>query len=271
MSENIKNTKVEAPIDQRETFVSLQKSFTESGSVTEKLHVLYALQEADNELDKLVNLRGALPEEVEQIETEITALKGKVARLEEVISGYEAGIESGKEEIVACDAAIEKYKKQLGNVANSREYDSISKEIENQGLLRDIAEKHIGEARVSIAERKDAIEDISGRIAIREEDLQAKKDELAHIDEATSAQEEALRSKRDQFASQIDERTLSAYNRIRASVRNHLAVVTVYNGNACGGCFNTITPQKLVDVASGRKLVICEHCGRILVNPVAQD
>ena len=174
MSENIKNTKVEAPIDQRETFVSLQKSFTESGSVAEKLHVLYALQEADNELDKLVNLRGALPEEVEQIETEITALKGKVARLEEVISGYEAGIESGKEEIVACDAAIEKYKKQLGNVANSREYDSISKEIENQGLLRDIAEKHIGEARVSIAERKDAIEDISGRIAIREEDLQAK-------------------------------------------------------------------------------------------------
>ena len=116
-----------------------------------------------------------------------------------------------------------------------------------------------------------AIADIASRISIREEDLQAKKDELDNIVESTAAQEEHLRAKREEYASKIDERTLSAYDRIRSSVRNHLAVVTVYNENACGGCFNTITPQRLVDIASGRKLVICEHCGRILVNPLAES
>ena len=100
--------------------------------------------------------------------------------------------------------------------------------------------------------------------------LQAKKEELESIVESTAAQEEQLSAKRAEYTARIDERTLSAYDRIRGSVRNHLAVVTVYNENACGGCFNTITPQRLVDIASGRKLVICEHCGRILVNPLAE-
>ena len=271
MSEIVKNTKVETPIDQRETYVSIQKRFMESGSVAEKLRVLYALQETDNEIGKIVSLRGALPEEVAQIEDEIKALESKSSRLEELIGGYEKSIEENKNQIVQIDADTAKYQQQLGNIANSREFDSINKELENLTLLRQIAEKHIGEARIAIAERKDAIADIASRISIREEDLQAKKDELDNIVESTAAQEEHLRAKREEYASKIDERTLSAYDRIRSSVRNHLAVVTVYNENACGGCFNTITPQRLVDIASGRKLVICEHCGRILVNPLAES
>ena len=266
-----KTKKAATPIDVRETFVSLQKDFAESGiSVAEKLKVLYALQQADNEIDKIQNLRGALPQEVAQIEDELEGLRSKIAHHEEMIAGFEAEIEKNKNEMVELDAETAKYQEQLSNISNSREYDSISKEIENLGLLRDIAEKHIGEARMSIGERKDAIEAIRDRIAIREQDLAAKKEELEGIVASTSDEEKALQEKRDACASKIDERTMSAYNRIRGSVRNHLAVVTVYNGDSCGGCFGAITPQRLVDIASGTKLVICEHCGRILVNPEAE-
>ena len=139
MSEIVKNTKVETPIDQRETFVSLRKSFTESGDVAEKLRVLYALQETDNEIEKIVSLRGALPEEVAQIEDEINALVAKSARLEEMISGYEKSIEENKNQMVEIDADTAKYQQQLTNVANSREFDSINKELENLVLLRQIA------------------------------------------------------------------------------------------------------------------------------------
>ncbi len=264
-----KTKKVNAPIDVRETFVSLQKDFADSSlSVTEKLGLLYKIQQIDVELDKIKALRGALPQEVSQIEDEIASLKSKVAHNEELISGYEQSIEQNKNDIVEIDAQTEKYKQDLQAISNSREYDSIEKEIENQGLLHDIAQKHIGEARVAIAERKDAIAAIQERIEIREQDLAAKKDELDNIVSSTAEQENSLSEKRDSIADKIDARTMSAYNRIRGSVRNHLAVVSVYN-DACGGCFNAITPQRLVDIASGTKLVICENCGRILVNPDA--
>lgn len=260
--------KVEIPIDERETFVSLQKNFADSDlSVQEKLRVLFDLQEADNAIEKMNQLRGELPAEVEALENEIAGLKSKVAYLEDVIAQYNASIDNGKESIVQIDADIDKYQTQLGNVSNSREYDSISKEIENQNLLRQIAEKNIGEAKIAIAEKKDGIEVVNDRISIREEDLEAKKNELDSIIKSTAAEQEQLQAKRDECAAKIDERTMSAYNRIRASVFNKLAVVPVYNGNACGGCFNTITPQRLVDIAGGTKLVICEHCGRILVSP----
>lgn len=266
-----KTKKVNAPIDVRETFVSLQKDFADSSlSVTEKLGLLYKIQQIDVELDKIKALRGALPQEVAQIEDEIASLKSKVAHNEELISGYEQSIEQNKNDIVEIDAQTEKYKQDLQAISNSREYDSIEKEIENQGLLHDIAQKHIGEARVAIAERKDAIAAIQERIEIREPDLAAKKDELDNIVSSTAEQESSLSEKRDSIADKIDARTMSAYNRIRGSVRNHLAVVSVYN-DACGGCFNAITPQRLVDIASGTKLVICENCGRILVNPDALE
>lgn len=264
--------KVETPIDERETFVSLQKSFADGEvSVQEKLKTLYDLQEADNAIEKIVQLRGELPEEVAGLEGEITAMTAKVAQLNALIEEYAKSIENNNETIVELDGQIAKYKSQIENIANSREYDSISKELENQDLLRQIAEKHIGETRVAIAEKRDAIVEIERRIEIRKIDLEAKKEELANIIESTSVEEGKLKAKRDALASKIDARTMSAYDRIRASVRNHLAVVPVYNGDSCGGCFNTITPQRLIDVASGKKLIICEHCGRIIVNPAAEE
>lgn len=267
-----KTKKVEIPIDERETFVSLQKTFADSElSVEQKLKVLYDLQAADNEIEKIKQLRGDLPREVADLEEEIASLNAKIAHNEDLIREYENSIEAGKQQIVELDAEISKYQKQLENIANSREFDSINKELENFGLLRSIAEKHINEARVQIEERKGDIEVLAGRITVREEDLAAKNEELATIVDSTAKEEAELQARRDECAGKIDARTMSAYNRIRASVHNHLAVVAVYKGDSCGGCFSRITPQRLVDIASGKKLVICEHCGRIIVNPSPAD
>ena len=263
-----KTKKIETPIDQRETFVSIQKSFADSDlSVSEKLKTLYILQQADTEIDKILQLRGELPLEVEQLEEEIADLTAKSARIAEHIEEMTKYIAENKLNITECDAQIEKYKGQLDNISNSREYDSLNKEIENQGLLRQIAEKHIGEAKERIFDKKNDLEVVKEKIAVRTEDLAAKKQELATIVEATSKDEEKLRANREACAAKIDARTMSAYDRIRESCNNHLAVVSVFNGDSCGGCFNTIAPQRLIDIASNRKMIICEHCGRILVNP----
>ena len=263
-----KTKKFETPIDQRETFVSIQKSFADSDlSVAEKLKTLYVLQQADTEIDKILQLRGELPVEVENLETEIADLNMKVARISEHIEEMTKYIAENKLSITECDAQIEKYKSQLDNISNSREYDSLNKEIENQGLLRQIAEKHIGEAKERIFEKKNDLEIMKEKIAVRNDDLAAKKQELETIVESTSKEEARLRANRDACAEKIDARTMSAYERIRMSCNNHLAVVSVFNGDSCGGCFNTIAPQRLIDIASNRKMIICEHCGRILVNP----
>ncbi len=268
MASTKKTTKVQAPVDERETFLSLRKSFAENEQDTqEKLRTLYELQEADNEIDRIVQLRGELPDEVASLEDEIGSLKAKCSHLEEIIDGYRQNIEQNNAHIGELDSDVDKYNKQLVNVANSREYDSINKEIENTTLLRAIAEKNIREAREAIEAKKQDIAKISDRILIREDDLQAKKDELAVIVESTAGEEEKLRAGRDACASRIDERTLSAYERIRSSVRNHQAVVGLVNEDSCGGCFSAITPQRIIDINSGKKLVICEHCGRIIVSP----
>ena len=275
MATTKKTAKVATPMDERETFVSLQKNFAESEQSTqEKLKVLYELQEADIAIDELIHLRGELPAEVAILEEELANLHAKSDRIGELINGYNQNIDAANKQIVELDTEIEKYRTQLENISNSREFDSINKELENQGLLRAIAEKNIKESREAIEERKSDRERIADRILIREEDLKAKKDELATIVESTAKEEKALMAKREACAAKIDERTLSAYERIRANAHNHLAVVTLFPknedgtyGDACGGCFHTITPQRIIDIASGKKLVICEHCGRIIVNP----
>ena len=275
MATTKKSTKPVTPVDERETFVSLQKSFAESEQSTqEKLKTLYELQAADVAIDKLVQQRGELPAEVAILEEELAGLHAKSERISQLIDGYNQSIDAANKQIVELDGEIEKYRSQLENISNSREYDSINKELENQGLLRAIAEKNITEARAAIEERKLDQERIGDRIIIREEDLKAKQEELAVIVESTAKEEKALVAKREALAAKIDERTLSAYERIRGNAHNHLAVVTLFPknedgtyGDACGGCFHTITPQRIIDIASGRKLVICEHCGRIIVNP----
>ena len=263
-----KTKKFDTPIDQRETFVSIQKTFADSDlSVAEKLKTLYALQQADTEIDKILQLRGELPMEVENLENEIADLNVKAARIAEQIEEMNRFIAENKINITECDAQIEKYKGQLDNISNSREYDSLNKEIENQGLLRQIAEKHISEAKERIFDKKNDLEVIKEKITVRTEDLKAKKQELATIVEATSKEEEKLNKEREACAAKIDARTMSAYDRIRKSNNNHLAVVSVFNGDSCGGCFNTIAPQRLIDIAANKKMIICEYCGRILVNP----
>ena len=263
-----KTKKIETPIDKRETFVSIQKSFADSDlTVGEKLRTLYALQQADTAIDKILQLRGELPLEVENLENEIADLKAKAARTSDLIDEYNKFIAENKLSITECEDQIQKYKSQLENVANSREYDSLNKEIENVGLLRQIAEKHINETKERIFDKKNELEVVKEKINVRTEDLKAKKEELETIVESTSKEEETLRANRDACAAKIDERTMSAYEHIRHSSNNQLAVVSVFNGDSCGGCFNTIAPQRLIDIASNKKMIICEYCGRILVNP----
>ena len=260
--------KVDAPIDQHETFVSLQKTFADSEmSVSEKLKTLYELQAADSEMDKIIQLRGELPAEVEQLENEIADLKARSAQLSAVIEQLNRNIADAKLSIAEHESTVEKYQRQLETITNSREYDSLNKEIENQELLRQIEEKTIGDTRFEIGNKKAEQDELKDRLAIRQEDLKAKKEELENIVEETAKEEAVLRARREECAAKIDARTMSAYERIRESVHNHLAVVGIYNGDSCGGCFNTITPQRRVEIASNKKLIICEHCGRIIINP----
>ena len=261
-------SKVEAPIDNRETFVSLQKNFADSDMpVEEKLKTLYELQAADSEIDKIIQLRGELPAEVNALEAEIATLKERSAAISAVIDQFNRNIADAKLSIAEHESVIEKYQRQLDTIQNSREYDSLNKEIENQELLRQIDEKTINDSRYEIGAKKAELDEIKDRLTIRNEDLKAKKAELETIVEETAKEEAVLRERRDACAAKIDNRTMSAYERIRASVNNHLAVVGIYNGDSCGGCFNTITPQRRVEIASNRKLIICEHCGRIIINP----
>jgi len=260
--------KVEAPIDNRETFVSLQKSFADSDMpVEEKLKTLYQLQAADSEIDKIIQLRGELPAEVAALEEEIANLKERSAAIAAVVDQFNRNIADAKLSISEHESIIEKYQRQLETISNSREYDSLNKEIENQELLRQIDEKTINDTRYEIGAKKAELDEIKDRLSIRTEDLKAKKEELDTIVEETAKEEAVLRERREACAAKIDARTMSAYERIRASVHNHLAVVGIYNGDSCGGCFNTITPQRRMEIASNRKLIICEHCGRIIINP----
>lgn len=282
-----KTTKVETPVDERETFVSLQKNFASNEEATaKKLKCLFELQTTDNEINKLVQLRGELPKEVEELQADVEALKSKQARVEQNIENNKLIIEKSKKDIEEIEAEIAKYSEMLNaGISNSREYDSLDKEIENLQLLRQIAEKHSNEAKDNIVDRRYELEHIKERIEIREEDLIIKSEELGGIVESTSAEEEALLEKRSELIAKLDDRTISSYERIRKSTHNNLAVVALYPpvrvenakdgkelpthiyGDACGGCFQVVTPQRINDILSGTKLVICEHCGRIIVNP----
>lgn len=275
MATTKKMTTVQTSIDERETFVSLRKSFADNEQdAQQKLKFLYELQRADIEIDKLMQLRGELPDEVAALEQEVAALKARYEREEQVVEGFRTKIEENKKHIVEFEAEIDEYEKQLANISNSREYDSIEKEIENQKLLKAIAEKDIRESYEAIDNCGRELEKISNRMTIREGDLEAKREELSTIVESTADEEKTLLARREACTAKLDERTLSAYNRIRESTHNHLAVVTLFPrnedgtyGDACGGCYHTVTPQRIIDITSGKKLVICEHCGRIIVNP----
>ena len=239
-------------------------------TVEEKLQNLYELQRIDTEIDKIKTLRGELPLEVQDLEDEIAGLETRIENLKVELGELDKTASTRKMDIKKAEEAIKKYSDQVDNVRNNREYDALSKEIEFQKLEIELQEKRIREAQKAKAEKEALMEESKKRYADKVSDLEAKKGELNDIINETHKDEESLQSKSEELAATIDERLLTAYRRIRANARNGLAVVTV-DHDACGGCFNKIPPQRQLDIRSRKKIIVCEYCGRILIDKYICD
>jgi len=234
-------------------------------TVEEKLKALYDLQFVDTSVDKIRILRGELPLEVQDLEDEIEGLQTRVSKYEEDIDNLVKSINGKNQEIQNAQDLIKKYEEQQNNVRNNREYDSLSKEIEFQTLEIELCEKRIKEFAAQITEKKEIIDESASVLSERKGDLENKQKELEDIVSETQKEEEVLLEKSQTIQGIIEERLLSAYHKIRGNARNGLAVVTVER-DACGGCFNKIPPQRQLDIASRKKIIVCEYCGRILVD-----
>ena len=234
-------------------------------TVAQKLRALYELQQVATSIDKIRILRGELPLEVQDLEDEIAGLETRGAKYQEDIDSLEKSIAGKRQEIVNAQGLIKKYEEQQNNVRNNREYDSLSKEIEFQTLEIELCEKRIAEFDAQIKDKTAVINESTTLLNERKGDLDTKKKELEGIVSETKKEEEQLEKKADNINSILDERLQSAYNRIRSNARNGLAVVQVER-DSCGGCYNKIPPQRQLDVASRKKIIVCEYCGRILVD-----
>jgi uncharacterized protein len=234
-------------------------------TVEEKLRALYKLQKINSEIDKIRTLRGELPLEVQDLEDEIAGLETRIEKLQEEIKSFDSAMASKKNDMVNSKALIKKYEEQQNNVRNNREFDSLSKEIEYQTLEIELSEKRIKEFLVQAKEKIEYIEESKKNLEERKNDLQMKKSELEDITSDTQKEEENLLKKRQEYEQIIEERLLTAYKKIRKNARNGLAVVSVER-DACGGCFNQIPPQRQLDIRSRKKIIVCEYCGRILID-----
>ena len=239
-------------------------------SVEEKLQHLYELQRIDTEIDKIKTLRGELPLEVQDLEDELAGLETRLENLRSEISEADKSVATKKQEIAKSEELIKKYSEQLDNVRNNREYDALTKEVEFQKLEIELQQKRIREAQKTKAEKEVNLEISSKQYEEKRADLEAKKAELEDIVAETHKDEEALIKKSEQLAANIEDRLLTAYKRIRSNARNGLAVVTV-DRDACGGCFNKIPPQRQLDIRSRKKIIVCEYCGRILIDKYICD
>jgi hypothetical protein len=247
------------------TTATQQKAETAEVTIEEKLRALYSLQTIDSKTDEIHRLCGELPLEVQDLEDELVGLETRIAKIETEITTYEADIVKRKNDILVAKEAIKKYQAQQMQVRNNREFDSISKEIEFQNLEINLCEKKIKEAEAQLINKKAMIAESKERHEDRTKDLERSKSELESIISDTQKDEEALKEKRVKYAEKIEERLLNAYNRIRNGAKNGLAIVPVQR-DACGGCFNKIPPQRQLDVASHKKIIVCEYCGRILID-----
>ena len=234
-------------------------------SVEERLKALYSLQLVDSEIDKIKTLRGELPLEVQDLEDEIAGLETRLGNLKDEVVALDKSVSKKGIEISDSEALIKKYEEQQKNVRNNREFDSLSKEIEYQNLEIELYNKKIREFNAQIEEKKLVIADSEATLADRRIDLENKRSELDEIISDTQKEEEGLYNKLDDVQNIIEDRLLSAYKRIRSNARNGLAVVPVQR-DACGGCFNQIPPQRQLDIKSRKKIIVCEYCGRILVD-----
>ncbi len=234
-------------------------------SVEEKLSSLVRLQKIDSKLDEIKILKGELPMEVSDLEDEIQGLHSRQTRIEEEINGITEFIEQKKNAIKDADALVKKYQKQSDAVKNNREYEAITKEIEMQELEGKLAEKHIRDANEELAEKAKVLEQTKKLIANKDTSLKQKKGELEKIIVDTEKEEKHYSKLSSDARQNIDDRLLYSYDRIRKNYRNGLAVVPVER-DACGGCFNAIPPQRQSEIRQHKKIIVCENCGRILVD-----
>ena len=239
-------------------------------SVEEKLTALVNLQKVDCKLDEIQILKGELPIEVKDLEDEIEGLHARQIRVEEEINGIQEFINQKKETIKEADALVKKYEKQSDNVKNNREFEAINKEIEMQTLEVKLCEKHIKDATEEIGEKARQLESAKKAVAVKENNLSGKKGELEKIIKETEKEEKQYNKLATEARSHVDERLILSYDRIRKNYRNGLAVVPVER-DSCGGCFHAIPPQKQSEIKLRKKVIVCENCGRILVDTDLND
>jgi len=234
--------------------------------VEERLKTLYQLQTTLSGIDEKRALRGELPLEVQDLEDEIEGLTTRIDKINADIAEFEQAVVMKKGEIENAKVSVERYKEQLNDVKNNREYDTLSKEIEFQSLEIELCNKKIKEANARIEEKKVELAQNQENIEDRRQALDQKKGELDEIMEETRAEEEKLKAKVKELEAKIEPRLLTSFKRIRKNARNGLGIVYVQR-DACGGCFNKIPPQRQLDIKMHKKVIVCEYCGRILIDP----
>ena len=235
-------------------------------SVEEKLKTLYQLQTSLSEIDEKRALRGELPLEVQDLEDEIAGLTLRIDKIQQEIREFQTAVTQKRVEMDQAQKSIERYQKQLDEVKNNREYDTLTKEIEYQSLEIELCEKKIKEALIKIEEKTHALEEGRENIKERQEDLKHKRSELNEIVQETREEEDKLRERIAELETKIEPRLLSSFKRIRKNARNGLGIVYVQR-DACGGCFNKIPPQRQLDIKMHKKVIVCEYCGRIMIDP----
>jgi predicted nucleic acid-binding Zn-ribbon protein len=260
---------IESSANEKQTVATSKKQDKSTGekdlSIEQKLANLYRLQSMLSEIDKIKTLRGELPLEVQDLEDEVAGLQTRIQNLQLDSKDIDTAIGQQRIKISDSRAMVEKYQQQLNNVRNNREFDSLSKEIELQGLEVELSEKRIREFTLEAKNKVEEIQKSKVFLEERQSDLKSKKEELDEIVSETKIQEEQLREKAKQIETTIDPRLLTAFKRIRKSARNGLAVVYIQR-DACGGCFNKIPPQRQLDIKLRKKIIVCEHCGRIMID-----
>jgi len=234
-------------------------------TVEQKLKALYELQTIHTKIDRIRQVRGELPMEVADLEDDVAGLETRIQKIKYELDDVEDEIVTRKNLIKDAQANIKKYEAQLNEVKNNREYDAISKEIEIQGLDIQVSEKKIREYGFEISSKTQVYEKALADLEARKSDLEAKKDELGVITAETEKEENDLVAQAEKAIPNIEERLLTAYNRLRQNAKNGLAVVTIQR-DSCSGCFNQIPPQRQSDIRQRKKIIVCEHCGRILVD-----
>ena len=234
-------------------------------TIAQKLDALLHLQSLDSQLDELIKIRGGLPEEVRDLEDDIAGFETRIGKFQSEIKTLDEEIERNRSAKKDAEKLITKYKDQQMNVRNNREFDAISKEVELQSLEIELADKRISEAQFRARGKDEEIKTTQNLLNERKEDLKAKKQELDQINEESQEEEKEIIRQRDEQATGVEPRLLNSYRKIRGNALNGLAVVMVKRG-ACGGCFNVVPPQRQADIKDKKKIIVCEHCGRIFAD-----